>query len=102
MHFLEFCKKRRTANVYQVGSPVHLARAADRISRLFFATRVRSLGMLKLDAHLDALAKRWSAALAGARLDAALIAAGAPRNYFLDDQSGPYRPNPHFAQWLPG
>jgi len=58
--------------------------------------------MTKLDAHLDELARRWSAALAGARLDAALIAAGAPRNYFLDDQSAPYRANPHFAQWLPG
>jgi Xaa-Pro dipeptidase len=58
--------------------------------------------MSTLDAHLAELAKRWSDALTGARLDAALVAAGAPRNYFLDDQAAPFRPNPHFAQWLPG
>ena len=58
--------------------------------------------MSTLDAHLAELGRRWSAALAGARLDAALVAAGAPRNYFLDDQAAPFRTNPHFAQWLPG
>ena len=58
--------------------------------------------MSTLDAHLAELERRWSEALTGARLDGALIAAGAPRNYFLDDQAPPFRTNPHFAQWLPG
>ena len=51
--------------------------------------------------HLQVLAERWSAALAFAGFDAAVVAAGEPRPYFLDDQSAPFRPNPHFAQWFP-
>ncbi len=51
--------------------------------------------------HLDELQQRWQAALEFAGLDAALVAAGTPREFFLDDQSPPFRPNPHFAQWYP-
>lgn len=51
--------------------------------------------------HLDVLQQRWQEALDFAGLDAAVIAAGSPRDYFLDDQGPPFRPNPHFAQWFP-
>lgn len=30
-----------------------------------------------------------------------MVTAGEPREYFLDDQAAPFRPNPHFAQWFP-
>ncbi len=50
--------------------------------------------------HVAAIQQRWEAALTSNRFDAALIAAGARRNYFLDDQAPPFRANPHFAQWL--
>jgi Xaa-Pro dipeptidase len=50
--------------------------------------------------HVAAIQQRWEAALTSNRFDAALIAAGARQNYFLDDQAPPFRANPHFAQWL--
>jgi len=53
-------------------------------------------------AHLAVLADRWSRALERAGFDAAIVAAGEPRLYFLDDQSPTWRCNPHFGQWLPG
>jgi len=52
--------------------------------------------------HLDLLARRWEAALTFAGFDAAIVVAGQPAEYFLDDQATPFRPNPHFAQWFPG
>ncbi len=52
--------------------------------------------------HLDALAERWQEALQATGIDAALIGAGQPRAYFLDDHGPTFRANPHFAQWLPG
>ncbi len=51
--------------------------------------------------HLATLQNRWEQALDFAGFDAAVVAAGEPREYFLDDQSAPFRPNPHFAQWFP-
>ena len=51
--------------------------------------------------HLQVLAERWAAALTFAGFDAAVVAAGEPHPYFLDDQAAPFRPNPHFAQWFP-
>jgi Xaa-Pro dipeptidase len=51
--------------------------------------------------HLKTIQSRWDAALSAQSLDAVLIAAGAPRAYFLDDQHVPFRPNPHFRQWIP-
>ena len=52
--------------------------------------------------HLQTLNGRWSHALEAAGFESVIVAAGAPRNYFLDDQSPPFRSNPHFTQWLPG
>jgi len=51
--------------------------------------------------HLEILARRWQAALDFAGFDAAVITAGEPHEYFLDDLAAPFRPNPHFAQWFP-
>ncbi|MFW6092801.1 MAG: Xaa-Pro dipeptidase [Pseudomonadota bacterium] len=51
--------------------------------------------------HLAVLDRRWSEALAFAGFDAAVVAAGAPREFFLDDQGPPFRANPHLLQWLP-
>jgi Xaa-Pro dipeptidase len=51
--------------------------------------------------HLKVLSQRWSDALTFAGFDAAVVAAGEPRLYFLDDQAPAFRPNPHFAQWFP-
>ena len=52
--------------------------------------------------HVATIQQRWEVALAANRFDAALIAAGARQNYFLDDQAPPFRANPHFSQWLDG
>lgn len=57
--------------------------------------------MPHFEEHLAELERRWAAALSFAGFDAALVAAGTPRAYFLDDQTPPFRPNPHFAQWYP-
>ena len=52
--------------------------------------------------HVATIQQRWEVALAANRFDAALVAAGARQNYFLDDQAPPFRANPHFSQWLDG
>ncbi|MFM8354909.1 MAG: Xaa-Pro dipeptidase, partial [Gammaproteobacteria bacterium] len=52
--------------------------------------------------HLATLRARWDAALAASGHDAAIIGAGGTSYYFLDDQPHTWRPNPHFAQWVPG
>ena len=51
--------------------------------------------------HLETLAPQWAAALGAEDFDAALVAAGAPRNYLFDDHAPVFRPNPHFALWFP-
>lgn len=52
--------------------------------------------------HIRELESRWAQALTAAKVDAVIIAAGTSRPYFLDDQSPPFRMNPHFAQWMGG
>jgi len=61
---------------------------------------LESRGMSSYAEHVAAIQQRWEAALTSNRFDAAVIAAGARQNYFLDDQAPPFRANPHFAQWL--
>jgi Xaa-Pro dipeptidase len=51
--------------------------------------------------HLETLTRRWEAALAFAGFDSAIVTAGEPSNYFLDDQAPPLKLNPHFLQWCP-
>lgn len=51
--------------------------------------------------HLERVSEQWQSSLAFAGYDAAIITAGEPINYFLDDQAPPQKINPHFLQWCP-
>jgi Xaa-Pro dipeptidase len=51
--------------------------------------------------HIEGLAQRWAGALKATGHRAALVAAGTPRELFLDDQSAPFRVNPLFKAWVP-
>jgi Xaa-Pro dipeptidase len=53
-------------------------------------------------AHTAEVQRRWEESLAAAHYDVAVVAAGSNAPYLFDDQAPPFRPNPHFAQWLPG
>ncbi|MEM6707609.1 MAG: Xaa-Pro dipeptidase [Pseudomonadota bacterium] len=53
-------------------------------------------------AHLTTLRDSWERALTAAETRCAVIPAGRAPGYLFDDQAAPYRPNPHFARWLPG
>jgi Xaa-Pro dipeptidase len=55
----------------------------------------------QFEAHVTTVNGRWHDALAASHFDAAVIAAGQPRNYFQDDQSPVFRANPDFAQFVP-
>jgi Xaa-Pro dipeptidase len=50
--------------------------------------------------HLQIVQSRWNDALEAAGFDAALVAAGHARPYFLDDQTPVFRANPHLTQWF--
>ncbi len=52
-------------------------------------------------AHLEVVKSRYDEALAAADYDAVVIGAGIEIMQFLDDQSYPFKPNPHIVQWLP-
>ncbi|WP_115716908.1 Xaa-Pro dipeptidase [Gallaecimonas mangrovi] len=52
-------------------------------------------------AHLDELQNRTKAALSRSGYEALAIHVGQPRGIFLDDNPYPFKPNPHFKQWLP-
>lgn len=52
-------------------------------------------------AHLAEIEKRAADALAACGRDTLAIAAGTPRDWFLDDQGYSFKPNPHFLHWLP-
>ncbi len=51
--------------------------------------------------HLQSLAQRTDRSLAALGYDALVIQAGGPPTLFLDDQSYPYKVNPHFKAWVP-
>ena len=51
--------------------------------------------------HIESLCEEWARALDEHGFDAALVPAGTNSYYFADDQSPPFRPNPHFARWVP-
>ncbi len=51
--------------------------------------------------HLEIVQQHTDNALAASGHDGVLIYANHPHNYFLDDMPWPYRPNPHFAWWVP-
>ncbi|WP_448567597.1 Xaa-Pro dipeptidase [Thalassotalea ganghwensis] len=52
-------------------------------------------------AHIEELTKRASNALARENLDAIVIHSGQEKRIFLDDNSYPFKVNPHFKHWLP-
>jgi Xaa-Pro dipeptidase len=52
-------------------------------------------------AHLRTLMRRADEALAASGFDALIIHSGAPPLQFLDDQTYPYKVNPHFKAWVP-
>ena len=52
-------------------------------------------------AHLDIVKSCYDDALVATNYDAVVIGAGAEIVRFLDDQSYPFRANPHILQWLP-
>src|SRR4051794_32159871 len=51
--------------------------------------------------HLDTLRKRIDTALAQQKFDTLAIFASRAPMQFLDDQSYPFKANPHFKQWVP-
>jgi Xaa-Pro dipeptidase len=51
--------------------------------------------------HVAECQRRWELALGAEGFDAALIHAGSEIISFMDDYHYPFRPNPHFLQWLP-
>ncbi len=52
--------------------------------------------------HIDTLHTRYAKALEQhGEFDAILLHSGKEHYYFADDQSIPFRANPHFNQWLP-
>jgi Xaa-Pro dipeptidase len=51
--------------------------------------------------HIAALQKRTDAALARQQFDSLAIFAGQAPLLFLDDQSYPFKANPHFKHWVP-
>lgn len=59
------------------------------------------LSEANFSSHLTSIAARWDTAMEATQHSAAVVCAGTNTNYFLDDQAPPYRPNPHFAQWVP-
>jgi Xaa-Pro dipeptidase len=52
-------------------------------------------------AHLDTIREQYDEALAATQFDAAIIGAGSEMVRYFDDQTYPFRPNPHIVQWLP-
>jgi Xaa-Pro dipeptidase len=51
--------------------------------------------------HLATLKLRTETALVRAGVDHLVVAAGVPRDQFLDDRPYPFAVNPHFKHWLP-
>lgn len=51
--------------------------------------------------HIKHVKEHTDKALTASGYDGLLIYANRPHNYFLDDMPWPYKPNPHFAWWVP-
>jgi len=51
--------------------------------------------------HLATVMRRFETALEESGFDAVVIGSGANIYWFLDDQTYPFIPNPHFVQWMP-
>ena len=51
--------------------------------------------------HLKIMMQRTDRALADCKFDALVVHSGSPPMQFLDDQTYPYKVNPHFKAWVP-
>lgn len=51
--------------------------------------------------HVRSMMQRTDRSLAATGFDALVIHSGIPPNQFLDDQTYPYKVNPHFKAWVP-
>ncbi|MDX1460910.1 MAG: Xaa-Pro dipeptidase [Xanthomonadales bacterium] len=51
--------------------------------------------------HLQQVTQRWSQSMEAEGFEAVVVHAGSALISFLDDYHYPFRPNPHFLQWLP-
>jgi len=51
--------------------------------------------------HLELIQRRYDTALEQSGYQGVVIGSGATRRWFLDDQDYPYKPDPHFTQWVP-
>jgi Xaa-Pro dipeptidase len=51
--------------------------------------------------HLKIMMQRTARALADCKFDALVVHSGSPPMQFLDDQTYPYKVNPHFKAWVP-
>jgi len=67
---------------------------------LDFSDKNRDLGAL-YGAHVEEVCRRHDNALERAGASHAVIFSGAPKYAFLDDNTYPFRANPHFVGWAP-
>ena len=51
--------------------------------------------------HFKIIEQRFSNALTATQHEGVVIHSGSPQKIYLDDQSYPYKVNPHFAYWVP-
>ncbi len=71
-----------------------------RAMSLDFSDKNRELGHL-YGRHIEEMCRRHDHALERAGASHAVIFSGAPRYAFLDDNTYPFRANPHFVGWAP-
>jgi Xaa-Pro dipeptidase len=71
-----------------------------RAMNLDYTERNPELGGL-YSQHVETIRQRHDHALERAGASHAVIFSGAPKYSFLDDNSYPFRPNPHFVGWAP-
>lgn len=71
-----------------------------RTMNLDFSDRNPELGAL-YGAHVEEICRRHDHALERAGASHAVIFSGAPKYAFLDDNTYPFRANPHFVGWAP-
>jgi Xaa-Pro dipeptidase len=71
-----------------------------RAMNLDYTERNPELGGL-YSQHVETIRQRHDHALERAGASHAVIFSGAPKYAFLDDNSYPFRPNPHFVGWAP-
>jgi Xaa-Pro dipeptidase len=67
---------------------------------LDFSDKNRELGALYAS-HIEEICRRHDHALERAGASHAVIFSGAPKYAFLDDNTYPFRANPHFVGWAP-